>query len=117
MMLETLCLLNSWYILPLTTGETRLHKGDNTTTSPACPFLVFELMGLTTTTPKTLCVSIEQAVDLAGELEAQKTFLVGLGGDIEYHETNAMLESQEKELGAPNVRLAHDGLAVDIDLG
>lgn len=68
-------------------------------------------------TRKTLCISVEQAVDLAGELKAQRTFLVGLGGEIEYHETNAMLESQEKEQGAPHVRLAHDGLAVDIDLG
>ena len=53
---------------------------------------------------------------LAGELKAQRTFLVGLGGSIEYHETNAMLESKEREEGAPYVRLAYDGLAVDIDL-
>lgn len=41
---------------------------------------------------------------------------MGLGNDIEYHSTNAQLEIQEEEAGAPNVRLAHDGLAVDIDL-
>ena len=41
---------------------------------------------------------------------------MGLGNDIEYHATNAQLAMREEEEGAPNVRLAHDGLAVDIDL-
>lgn len=41
---------------------------------------------------------------------------MGLGNDVEYHATNALLAIQEEEEGAPNVRLAHDGLAVDIDL-
>eukprot|EP00904_Undaria_pinnatifida_P011010 jgi/Undpi1/7039/HiC_scaffold_21.g09513.m1 len=60
--------------------------------------------------------SVEDSVALAGKLRARRTLLVGLGNDIEYHSTNAQLEIQEEEAGAPNVRLAHDGLAVDIDL-
>lgn len=54
---------------------------------------------------------------LASQLKARRTLLVGLGSDIEYHATNAMLASrEEKELGMPHVRLAYDGLAVDVDL-
>lgn len=60
---------------------------------------------------------MDDSVVLAGELKARKTFLVGLGSGIEYHTTNAQLACQEKDLGAPHVRLAHDGLAVDVDLG
>ncbi|CAM9856139.1 unnamed protein product [Ectocarpus fasciculatus] len=61
--------------------------------------------------------SVEDSVVLASQLKARRTLLVGLGSDIEYHATNAMLASrEEKELGMPHVRLAYDGLAVDVDL-
>ncbi|CAM9644818.1 unnamed protein product, partial [Hapterophycus canaliculatus] len=60
--------------------------------------------------------SVEDSVELAGQLKARKTLLVGLGSSIEYHETNALLASLEKDVGAPHVRLAYDGLAVDVDL-
>ncbi|CAB1097228.1 unnamed protein product [Ectocarpus sp. CCAP 1310/34] len=53
---------------------------------------------------------------LTCQLKARRTLLVGLGSDIEYHATNAMLASREEELGMPHVRLAYDGLAVDVDL-
>ncbi|CAM9261096.1 unnamed protein product [Ectocarpus sp. 12 AP-2014] len=59
---------------------------------------------------------VEDSVVLAGQLKARRTLLVGLGSDIEYHATNAMLASREEELGMPHVRLAYDGLAVDVDL-
>lgn len=61
--------------------------------------------------------SVEDSVELAGQLKARRTFLVGMGSGIEYHETNAFLESLENdEAGAPYVRLAYDGFAVDVDL-
>ena len=43
---------------------------------------------------------------------------MGLGSDIEYHATNALLASREEESAGsmPHVRLAYDGLAVDVDL-
>lgn len=42
---------------------------------------------------------------------------MGLGSDIEYHATNALLASREKASpDMPHVRLAYDGLAVDVDL-
>lgn len=54
---------------------------------------------------------------LARELRARRTLLVGLGSDIEYHATTALLEAQqETEEGGVHVRLAYDGLAVDVDL-
>lgn len=61
-------------------------------------------------------VSVEDGVELARELEARRTLLVGLSGDIEYAATNAVLALREKENGDPHVRCAYDGLAVDIDL-
>ncbi|CAM9734258.1 unnamed protein product [Scytosiphon promiscuus] len=61
--------------------------------------------------------SVEDSIQLANQLKARRTFLVGLGSGIEYHETNAFLASLEtEEVGAPHVRLAYDGLAVDVDL-
>lgn len=60
--------------------------------------------------------SVEESIALARELKARRTLLVGLGSDIEYQATNTMLKNLDEEDGAPNVRLAHDGLAVDIDL-
>lgn len=61
--------------------------------------------------------SVEDSLELAGQLKARRTLLVGMGSDIEYHATNAILASREQqEAGTPCVRLAHDGLAVDIDL-
>lgn len=60
--------------------------------------------------------SVEDSVELARELQPRRTFLVGLGSDIEYAATNAVLTRREQEDGDPCVRLAYDGLAVDIDL-
>lgn len=61
--------------------------------------------------------SVEDSIELAAQLKARRTLLVGMGSDIEYHATNAMLASREREeVGTPCVRLAHDGLAIDIDL-
>lgn len=55
-------------------------------------------------------------MDLARELEARKTLLVGLSGEIEYSATNTLLAKREQEQGDPHVRLAYDGLAVEVDL-
>lgn len=60
--------------------------------------------------------SVEDSVALAAELKARRTLLVGLSCDIEYKATNAVLAAQEAESGGPHVRLAYDGLAVDVDL-
>eukprot|EP00903_Cladosiphon_okamuranus_P021122 g19403.t1 len=61
--------------------------------------------------------SVEDSVVLAGQLKSRRTLLVGLGSDIEYHATNALLASREEASpDMPHVRLAHDGLAVDVDL-
>eukprot|EP00752_Nemacystus_decipiens_P001730 g1673.t1 len=61
--------------------------------------------------------SVEDSVILAAQLKSRRTLLVGLGSDIEYHATNALLASREEESpDMPHVRLAYDGLAVDVDL-
>lgn len=39
-----------------------------------------------------------------------------MSSDIEYTATNALLAMRERDDGDPCVRLAHDGLAVDIEL-
>lgn len=61
-------------------------------------------------------LSVEDSVALARELKARKTLLVGLSSDIEYAATNSLLAMREETDGDPHVRLAHDGLAVDIEL-
>lgn len=55
-------------------------------------------------------------MELARELDARRTLLVGMSGDIEYYAMNAALAKREEENGDPHVRVAHDGLAVDVDM-
>lgn len=59
---------------------------------------------------------MEDSVELARELKSGRTYLVGMSSDIEYTATNALLAMRERDDGDPCVRLAHDGLAVDIEL-
>lgn len=88
--------------------------------APTHPNILLSLFLASTDGPHAINASnssVEDSVELAGQLKARRTFLVGLGSGIEYDETNAFLASLENErAGTPHVRLAYDGLAVDVDL-
>ena len=59
--------------------------------------------------------SIQQAVDLCRILKPKKAFLVGMSGEVDHEEINAMLRELLKEEGL-DVQLAYDGMKIELDL-
>ena len=55
--------------------------------------------------PHPLHLSLQEAVDLAGRIGAERTYLIHLGHELEHEATSRLLP--------PGIELAHDGLTVE----
>lgn len=58
-------------------------------------------------TPSPLHFSVDEAIDFAKELKAEKVWLTHISHELEHHQTNAYLPS--------NMCLAYDGLEIEFD--
>lgn len=58
-------------------------------------------------TPSLLHFSVDEAIDFAKQLKAEKVWLTHLSHDLEHHQTNAYLPD--------HIRLAYDGLEINFD--
>jgi len=56
-------------------------------------------------TPSPMHLSVDEAIDFAGRIEAEKVWITHISHDLDHEKTNAYLP--------PHVRLAHDGLTID----
>lgn len=56
--------------------------------------------------PHPLHFSLEQAVEMAGRIRAERTYLIHLGHELEHEATNRLLPA--------NIQLAYDGLVLDL---
>jgi phosphoribosyl 1,2-cyclic phosphate phosphodiesterase len=58
-------------------------------------------------TPSPLHFSVDEAIDFANQLKAEKVWLTHISHELEHYQTNAYLP--------PHMRLAYDGLEIDFD--
>lgn len=57
--------------------------------------------------PSPLHLSVDEAIDFANQLKAEKVWLTHVSHELDHHKTNADLP--------PHIRLAYDGLEIDFD--
>lgn len=58
-------------------------------------------------TPSAMHLTIDEAVDFATQLNAEKVWLTHISHDLEHHQTNVYLP--------PHIRMAYDGLEIEFD--
>lgn len=59
--------------------------------------------------------SLDQAVELCREIKPKSAYFIGMSSSIDHDEGNESLKELSRREGI-NMRLAHDGLAIDVDL-
>jgi phosphoribosyl 1,2-cyclic phosphodiesterase len=66
-------------------------------------------------TPHPFHYCLEQAIDLVKVIKPKKARFVGMTGEFDYDDVNAMLAQRSKEVGV-DMAIAHDGLFVQVEI-